>query len=85
MTQLRLYKKESGKELFDVIQNMEFLKSQGIIEEWKLIEDNTLISYSGHYKNVGYGGKIKIKEYKEVYRHIIDTINLYSWEGARWN
>lgn len=86
MTQLRLYKKESGRELFDVIQNMELLKSQGIIEFWELVENNTLISYRGKYKNVGYGGKIKISEYKDIQKHIDNTIHSYSdrWGGGLW-
>lgn len=85
MTQLRLYKKDEGKLLFDVIQNMEYLKEIGLIEKWELIEEKTLISYKGKYKGIGYGGKVKVSEYKEVYKHITDTINCYSWEGSRWN
>lgn len=86
MTQLRLYKKEAGREFGQMVKEMEFLKSQGIIDEWQLIEDNTLISYCGHYKNVGYGGKIKISEYKDIQKHIDNTIHSYSdrWGGGLW-
>lgn len=86
MTQLRLYKKDEGKLLFDVIQNMEYLKSQGIIDEWELVENKTLVSYKGKFKNVGYGGKIKISEYKDIQKHIDNTIHSYSdrWGGALW-
>ncbi|MBM6690460.1 hypothetical protein [Fusobacterium mortiferum] len=82
--QLKLYNKEN-REFKEMLQEMEYLKSKGLVDEWKLVEEDTLISYSGKYRNIGYGGKIKIREYKEVYKHIIDTINCYSWEGARWN
>lgn len=85
MTQLRLYKK-SNRGLDGLIREMDYLKSQGLINEWELIEDNTMISYSGHYKNVGYGGKVKVSEYKEVYQHITNSINTYSdrWGGGLW-
>ena len=86
MKQLNIFKKDEGKLLFDVIQNMDLLKSQGIIDEWKLVENNTLISYSGKYKNVYYGGKIKISEYKDIQKHINNTIHSYSdrWGGGLW-
>ena len=84
MTQLRLYKKEAGREFGQMVKEMDFLKSKGLIDEWELVEDKTLISYTGKYKGIGYGGKIKIKDYKEVYKHIVDTINCYSWELSRW-
>ena len=86
MTQLRLYRKNIGKEFGQLVNDMDSLKAQGIIEEWELIEDNTLISYSGKYKNVYYGGKIKISEYKDIEKHINNTIHSYSerWGGGLW-
>lgn len=85
MTQLRLYKKvENGFE--GLIREMDYLKSKGLIDEWKLVEDKTMISYNGKYKNVGYGGKVKVSEYKEVYKHITNSISTYSerWGGGLW-
>lgn len=85
MTQLRLYKK-FDRNFEELIREMDYLKSKGLINEWKLVEDNTLISYSGKYKNVGYGGKVKVSEYKEVYKHITNSISSYSerWGGGLW-
>lgn len=86
MTQLRLYRKNIGKEFGQLVNDMDSLKAQGIIDEWELIEDSTLISYSGKYKNVYYGGKIKISEYKDIEKHINNTIHSYSerWGGGLW-
>lgn len=72
-------KKEIGKDFKKMLQEMESLKSKGLIEEWSLVEDNQLISYVGRYKNIGYGGKIKVKKYKEVKKHIDETISYFNW------
>ena len=61
--QLKLYNKEN-REFKEMLQEMEYLKSKGLVDEWKLVEEDTLISYSGKYRNIGYGGKIKIREFK---------------------
>lgn len=83
MTQLRLYKKDAG-DFGQIIKEMDYLKEMGLINEWSLVEENSLISYTGKYKNVCYGGKIKIKDYREVKKHIDETINHYSWGGGLW-